>query len=250
MSELILPSTLIGLLVAFEPCFRAPSYRTFQWLVADWIHCLGRRTITAVAVASGGVDRCHSSVFHRFFSRATWSLDALGQVVFRLALAWLPADQPLFVLLDDPLVRKTGKGIALATLHHDPLLSTVRKPVCSFGHVGVVLARWVPLPMGGTRGFALPLLFRRYVGARRGGARDAPGRPRRGTRQQAAEHAHAAHPRPIKLALARDLVALVASWADGRAVDAVVDSAYAARPRGGRPSGGSCPPCACSGGHP
>ena len=230
MSEIIVPSTMIGLLAAFEPCFRAPSYRTFRLLVAGWIHCVGRRTITAVAVASGGVERCHISVFHRFFGRATWSLDALGQVVFRLALAWLPADEPLVVLIDDTLARKTGKGISLATMHHDPLLSTARKPFCSFGHVWVVLALWVPLPMGGTRGFALPLLFRLYVGAKRGGTKDAPGRPRRGTRQQAAERAHAAHPRPTKLALARELLALVAGWADGRPVYAVVDSAYAARP--------------------
>lgn len=230
MPEVILPSTFVGLLVAFEPCFSAPSYRTFRLVMAGWIHCVGRRTITAVAVASGGVERRHISVFHRFFSRATWSLDALGQVVFRLALAWIPADQPLFILVDDTLARKTGKGISLATMHHDPLLSTARKPFCSFGHVWVVLAVWVPLPMGGSRGFALPLLFRLYVGAKRGGAKDAPGRPRRGTRQRAAEEAHAAHPRPTKLALARELLALVAGWAADRTVYAVVDSAYAARP--------------------
>src|SRR5687767_15262226 len=204
MPEVILPSPFVGLLVAFEPCFSAPSYRTFRLLMAGWILCLGRRTITAVAVASGGVERCHISVFHRFFTRATWSLDALGQAVFRLALAWIPADEPLYVLIDDTLARKTGKGISLATMHHDPLLSSARKPFCSFGHVWVVLAIWVPLPMGGTRGFALPLLFRLYVGAKRGGTKDAPGRPRRGTRQQAAEKAHAAHPRPTKLALARE----------------------------------------------
>src|SRR5215212_10235262 len=230
MPEMILPSTMVVLLAAFEPCFHAPSYRTFGWLVAGWIHCLGRRTITAVAVASGGVDQRHISVFHRFFSRATWSLDALGRVVFHLALAWIPADQPLYVLIDDTLARKTGKGISLATMHHDPLLSSARKPFCSFGHVWVVLALWVPLPMGGTRGFALPILFRLYVGAKRGGTKDTPGRPRRGTRQQAADEAHAAHPRPTKLALARDLLALVAGWADGRTIYAVVDSAYAARP--------------------
>ena len=230
MLEIILPSPMVGLLAAFEPCFSAPSYRTFRLLVAGWIHCLGRRTVTAVAVASGGVDQHHISVFHRFFSRAQWSLDALGQVVFRLALRWISADQPLFVLIDDTLARKTGKGIGLATMHHDPLLSSARKPFCSFGHVWVVLALWVPLPMGGSRGFALPLLFRLYVGAKRGGARDAPGRPRRGTRQQTAERAHAAHPRPTKLAPARELLALVAGWADGRTIYAVVDSAYAARP--------------------
>jgi hypothetical protein len=229
MPEIILPSTMVSLLVAFEPCFSAPSSRTFGLVVAGWIHCLGRRTITAVALASGGVEQHHISVFHRFFSRATWSLDALGQVVFRLALPWIPSDQPLVVLIDDTLARKTGKGISLATMHHDPLLSSARRPFCSFGHVWVVLALWVPLPMGGSRGFALPLLFRLYVGAKRGGTRDAPGRPRRGTRQQAAEKAHAAHPRPTKLALARELLTLVAGWADGRTVYAVVDSAYAAR---------------------
>jgi hypothetical protein len=229
MPEIILPSPFVGLLVAFEPCFTAPSYRTFRLVVAGWIHCLGRRTITGVAVASGGVDQQHISVFHRFFSRATWRLDALGQIVFRLALRWIPADQPLSVLIDDTLARKTGKGISLATMHHDPLLSSARKPFCSFGHVWVVLALWVPLPMGGSRGFALPLLFRLYVGAKRGGTRDAPGRPRRGTRQQTAERAHAAHPRPTKLMVARELLALVARWADGRTVYAVVDSAYAAR---------------------
>ena len=148
MPEMILPSTMVGLLAAFEPCFHAPSYRTFSLLVAGWIHCLGRRTVTAVAVASGGVAGCHIAVFHRFFSRATWSLDALGRVAFRLALAWSPADHPVFVLIDDTLARKTGKGIGLATMHHDPLLSTARKPFCSFGHVWVVLALWVPLPMG------------------------------------------------------------------------------------------------------
>jgi len=135
MPEIILPSPMVGLLAAFEPCFHAPSYRTFQVVLAGWIHCLGRRTVTGVALASGGVGQRHISVFHRFFTRATWSLDALGRVVFRLALAWIPADQPLYILIDDTLARKTGKGIALATMHHDPLLSSARKPFCSFGHV-------------------------------------------------------------------------------------------------------------------
>jgi DDE superfamily endonuclease len=100
MPEIILPSPFVSLLVAFEPCFHAPRYRTFRLLVAGWIHCLGRRTITGVALASGGVGHRYISVFHRyisvfhrFFTRATWSLDAVGQVIFRLALAWIPAER-------------------------------------------------------------------------------------------------------------------------------------------------------------
>lgn len=230
MFEVILPHSFGALLAAFQPCFTAPTYRTFQWLVAGWIHCVGRHTITAVAIASGAVEQRHISVFHRFFSRAQWRLDAVGQGLFHLALAWLPADQPLFLILDDTLARKHGKGISLATMHHDPLLSTAKKPFFSFGHVWVVLALWVPLPLGGSRGFALPLLFRLYVGSKRGGQRDAPSRPRAGVRQRAATAAHAAHPRCTKLDLARELIALVAQWAGERCLYVAVDSAYAGRP--------------------
>jgi hypothetical protein len=229
MPEGILPNTFVLLLAAFEPCFHAPTYRNFTLLVAGWIHCPGRRTVTGVALAAGAVGTRHISVFHRFFGRATWSLDAVGRVVFTLALAWLPADAPLVLLVDDTLARKTGKGVGLASMHHDPLLSTARKPFFSFGHVWVVLALWVPLPMGTSRGFALPILFRLYVGAKRGGTADAPSRPRVGRRQRAADAAHAAHAKRTKLDLAREEIALVARWAGERLVYVVADSAYAGR---------------------
>ena len=182
-----------------------------------------------MALAAGAVGQRHISVFHRFFARAQWSLDALGRVLFTLALAWLPADAVLYVLIDDTLARKHGKCISLASMHHDPLLSSGRKPFTSFGHVWVTLALWVPLPMGKQRGFALPLLFRLYVGSKRGGEAAAPSRTRAGTRRQAAQAAHAQAPHRTKLALARDLIALVADWAGSRTVYVVADSAYAGR---------------------
>ena len=226
---MIVPETFLPLLAAFQPCFTAPSFRNFSVLVAGWIQCLGRRTITGVVLAAGAVGSRHISVFHRFFTRAQWSLDAIGQVMVGLAQRWIPAEQPLVVLVDDTLARKHGKGISLATMHHDPLLSSARKPFCSFGHVWVVLALWVPLPVGSERGFALPLLFRLYVGAKRGGRANAPSRPHPGTRQRAAEAAHAKRPRPTKLELARELLGLVAQWAGERTIYVMADSAYAGR---------------------
>ncbi len=189
MLTIIVPETLLPLLAACAPCFTAPSYRTFCLAVSGWLQCRGRHTVTGLVIAAGAVGSRHISVFHRFFARARWSLDALGQVVFTLAVPWIPAGWPLFLLVDDTLARKQGKGISLATMHHDPLLSSARKPFCSFGHVWVVLALWVPLPLGGRRGFALPLLFRLYVGARRGGRANAPSRRHSGQRQRAAEAA-------------------------------------------------------------
>src|SRR5919202_7037894 len=84
MFEVILPHSFGLLFTALQPYFTAPTYRNFQLLVAGWIHCPGRRTITAVAVASGAVEQRHISVFHRFFSRAQWRLDAVGHVLFLL----------------------------------------------------------------------------------------------------------------------------------------------------------------------
>jgi len=163
MPTIIVPDSSVPLLAAFQPCFTIPSYRTFCLLVAGWVHCRGRHTVTGLVVAAGAVGVRHVSAFDRFFARAPWSLDALGRVVFTLAPAWIPPDWPLLVLVDDT---------ALGSMHHDPLLSSARKPFCSFGHVWVVLALWVPPPLG-ARGFALPLLSRRSVGTKRGGRADA-----------------------------------------------------------------------------
>ena len=55
MPEGIVPQTFLVLLAVFEPCFGAPSYRNFRVLVSGWVHCLGLRTITAVAMVAGVV---------------------------------------------------------------------------------------------------------------------------------------------------------------------------------------------------
>jgi DDE superfamily endonuclease len=229
MFETMIPEPFARGLAAYAACFQARSYATFQWLVLGWVQCLERRTITAVALASGAVGTRHVSVFHRFFARAPWSLDAVGQVVFQQALRWLPVEQPLYLLGDDTLARKQGKCVSLASMHHDPLLSTAKKPFFSFGHVWVVLALWVPLPMGRGRGFALPLLVRLYTGAKRGGRADAPSRPTTGQRRRVAEAAHATRDRRTKLELLGEMVGVVAGWASDRTVYLAVDSAYAGR---------------------
>jgi hypothetical protein len=45
------PESFVGLLAAFARCFGAPSYRSFELLIVGRVHCLGRRTIAAVALA-------------------------------------------------------------------------------------------------------------------------------------------------------------------------------------------------------
>jgi hypothetical protein len=236
----MLPDTFAPVAAAFASCFTAPTHRLFCHLVAGWVQCSGRHTVAAVLVAAGVVGRWHFGAVYRFFSRARWEPDALGRVVFRLALRFLPADQPLVVVGDDTLARKRGKAIALGSMHHDPLLSTVRKAFASFGHVWVVLALWVPLPFGphrGAKGIAVPVVFRLYVGSRRGNRADAAAGRAGGSRATSGrryQRAQAAFPpperRPTKPALAREGIAVVAQWATelapGRTVYFVGDTAY------------------------
>jgi hypothetical protein len=83
--------------------------------------------------------------------------------------------------------------------------------------------------MGGRRGFALPILFRLYRSTKRGGQTSAPSRPARGPRLRRAQAIHTEGERPSKLALAREVLTLVARWAGARPVYAVADSLYAGR---------------------
>jgi hypothetical protein len=240
MPPLIVPESFALVLAVFVPCFTASTYRTFRYLVAGWVHCPGRRTVTAVVMAAGAVGWRHVSVFHRFFARARWEPDALGHVVFQLALRWVPPDQPLYVLVDDTLARKRGKAIALGSMHHDPLLSSVRKAFSSFGHVWVVLALWVPLPFGPQgrpKGVALPILCRLYVGRQRGNRADARAGGARATSGPRYRGAQAAFPpaarRPTKPEVARAGLAVLAQWAavaaPGRRLYLVGDTAYTNR---------------------
>ncbi len=237
MPPLMVPESFVAVLAACAPCFTAPTFRVFCHLVVGWLHCPGRHTVTGVAVAAGKgvIGWRHISAFHRFFGRARWEPDALGKVVFTLALRWLPAAAPLVLLVDDSLARKEGKAIALGSMHHDPLLSTARRPFSRFGHVWVVLAVWLPVPfgvVGGPRGVAVPLVFRLYVGSRRGNRADAPSRATSGKRYARARDAFPADPaqRPTKPELAREAIALVAGWAQDlvpeRTVYVVGDTGY------------------------
>jgi DDE superfamily endonuclease len=142
-------------------CFTAPSFVTFRHLVAGWVLCVGRHTVTGVLRASGAVGEKHHTSFHRFFRSAVWDLDAVGIALARLVVSLLPDDEPIIVPLDDTLGRHTGKHIKAASMHHDPLLSTRVKPVFHWGHVWVVLSLIVRVPVWDKK-FALPVLMRLY----------------------------------------------------------------------------------------
>jgi len=167
----MLPESLLGCLSAFEDCFTAPSYRRFLTLMHGWLVCLGKHTVTGVMHAAGVAEQ-DVSAFHRFFSRGVWDPQEVGFVVLRLVLRLLPDEVPVALTLDDTLARHTGKHIASAGMHRDPLLSTGTRPFFHFGHKWVVLAVVVTMPWG--KRLSLPVLMRLYRSEKAAKAADKP----------------------------------------------------------------------------
>jgi len=167
----MLPESLLEWLSAFEGCFTTPSYRRFLTLMHGWMVCIGKHTVTGVMRAADVAERDVSG-YHRFFSRGVWDPQEVGVVVLRLALRLVPDDAPVAMTLDDTLARHTGKHIASAGMHRDPLLSTGSKPFFHFGHKWVVLALVVTMPWG--KRVSLPVLARLYRNEKAANAANEP----------------------------------------------------------------------------
>lgn len=73
---------------------------------------VGRHSVTGCLVAAGRAGVWHHAGAHRFFSRARWSVDALGLLLLDLALAApVPDGEPSLLAVDDTLLRRSGRKV-------------------------------------------------------------------------------------------------------------------------------------------
>src|SRR6266568_6217922 len=104
--------SLADLLIAFGPCFTAPTMRTFQALVAGFLTQPGLRTVTGMLVGARLAGRRHHDLAYRFFATARWSADQLGLVLLDLITMMLVSPDAAVVLaVDDTLWRRTGRRL-------------------------------------------------------------------------------------------------------------------------------------------
>ncbi|GGN33596.1 SRSO17 transposase [Actinoplanes campanulatus] len=115
-----LPPSLAGMLRSFRSCFTAPSFRTFSALLAGMIAQPGRHTVCGMLTAAGLAGVWHHAKAHWFLSRARWNTDEVGLALFRLVVTHLiPADAPIVIAVDDTLLRRSGRKVALTGWHYD-----------------------------------------------------------------------------------------------------------------------------------
>jgi hypothetical protein len=160
MSDAAIVASFQALLQDFAPCFTSPSFASFELLMIGWVLNLRRHTTTETVRAAGAVGRKDITSFHRFFSRGRWLPDEVGLVLVALIVGYLlPPQGPIWAVVDDTLGRHTGKRIAGAAMHRDPLASSATRVLFHWGHVWVVLSLNVQV-FGKT--WSLPVLFRLY----------------------------------------------------------------------------------------
>ena len=159
-----LTATFMELLEAFAPVFTTPSFATFRLLMTGWILSVRHRYVTDLIISSNSVDNGHFSDYHRFFSRASWSIDELWKILARVVMGHLlGADATVTVAGDDTLCRKRGLGLFGAGMHHDALSSSKKLKVFSWGHEWVTLCVIVANPSWAPgKVFALPICMRLY----------------------------------------------------------------------------------------
>jgi len=137
--------SLADLLIAFGPCFTAPTMRTFQALVAGFLTQPGLRTVTGMLVGARLAGRRHHDLAYRFFATARWSADQLGLVLLDLICAsMVPPGAAVVLAVDDTLWRRSGPRLHGAAWHHDGNGPGRHRP--AWGHRWVVVGVIVHLP--------------------------------------------------------------------------------------------------------
>ena len=190
------------LLAPFSSCFAAPVFATFQVMVAGWIVCLGRRTLSRVWQTTGRAgDEDHSKAY-RLFNQAVWNWDDLARISLLELFADLIPGSRIFLVVDDTLCHKRGAKVAFGGIFLDAVLSSRKHKIFRFGVNWVTLGLVVQLPFRTDRFFCVNLLWRVYSKKVEG------------------------VPHQTKSQLARQMVDLVATWLPERTVCVVADSAY------------------------
>jgi len=199
------PSSLAGLLSLLEPCFTAPTFRTFSMLTVGFIARIRENTVCGMLQAAGLAGVWHHSRAHDFFAYRRWDPDELGlRLLGLLVSVLLTPDAPIALAVDDTLFGRSGPKVYGAHYLHDGAQAEGSGRRTRWGNCFVVVVLVVALPCTGGRMVGLPVLFRLF-------------RPKDDQ-----------HPdRPSQPELARTLIDMVSARLHGRKIELVADGAYA-----------------------
>src|SRR5262245_1166527 len=120
-----LPEAIIHVLRHFELAFSEPIWEWAKILLVGAILAPGIRTVTATLRVMGLSQERQFQNYHRVLNRASWSSRSLSRILLRLLVqAFVPADAPVVLGLDDHIERRRGAKIAAKGIYRDAVRSS------------------------------------------------------------------------------------------------------------------------------
>jgi hypothetical protein len=153
-----LPPEIVRVLRVFEDVFSERVWDWVQVLVVGAILTPGQRTVAAVLRVMGLSDERQFQNYHRVLNRARWSSRELGRrLLVELVQAFVPADAPVLVGLDETIERRRGAKIAAKGIYRDPVRSSKSHFVKASGLRWISMQVLAEIPWAG-RVWGLPFL--------------------------------------------------------------------------------------------
>ena len=152
-------TTWTSLLQPFLSIFAQPTAGVFVRLLAGWVLCNGRRTVSGMLRWADPEGVQAHDAYHRFFPDAAWVMDELWRRLALLAVALFYPTGVIPVHLDDTLYHRSGRKVEGAGWWRDAVRSTGTKVVHAWGLNLVVLTIQIIAPWGGEP-LGLPILMR------------------------------------------------------------------------------------------
>jgi hypothetical protein len=202
-----LPVEIIVVLQPFAPAFRTCVWEWAKVLLVGAILAPGGRTVTSVLRVVGLSQEQHFANYHRVLNRDHWSSRALSRILLGLLLrAFVPADAPVVVGIDETIERRRGAKIAAKGIYRDPVRTSKEHFVKTSGLRWISLQLLAPIPWA-QRVWGLPCL----------------------TVLAPSEHYHQKRGRRHKTITAwgRQMLLQVRRWLPERTLVVVADSTYA-----------------------
>ena len=142
----------------FAVPFTRPTFDHAVTLLSGTLLASGRHTVASALRAIGLIDERHFTTYHRLLNRAVWSPLQLSRILLGLVIdAFVAADQPLIIAVDDTLERRFGRRVAHKGIYHDAVRSKPGHPVTTTGIRWLCCAAIIHLPWS-SRPWALPFL--------------------------------------------------------------------------------------------
>jgi len=153
-----LPALLLARLEVFSCLFTRPTWRKALWLLTGAVLSPGRRVVTAALRILGRDQDTDFPTYHAVLNRARWSARAAAGLLLKmLVAAFLPAEAPVVIGLDDTIERRWGPKISARGIYRDPVRSSKGFFVKTSGLRWLAAMLLVEVPWAG-RILALPFL--------------------------------------------------------------------------------------------